>query len=52
MMRNGRVLIRLHTGALLDTKDRQFSGTLIGILGFTGLTLSGGVFESWFLVKN
>ena len=49
-MRPGRVLVRVHTSALIDSKRRQFSSTLIGILGFEGLTLSGGVFESWFLI--
>jgi hypothetical protein len=49
-MRPGRVLIRVHCGALFDAKGRQFSGTLTGILGVTGQVLSGGTFESWFLV--
>lgn len=51
VLRQGRVLIRVHCGALIDAKQRQFSGTLTGILGFTGLILPGGVFESWFLIK-
>ncbi len=51
MMRPGRVLIRIHCGALKDAKGRQFSGTLSPILGLTGLTLSGGTFESWFIVQ-
>lgn len=50
MMRPGRVLIRVHIGALIDAKKRQFSATLAPLLGFEGLVLSGGVFESWFLV--
>jgi hypothetical protein len=49
-MRPGRVLIRVHIGALLDTKKRQFSASLTALLGFDGLVLGGGVFESWFLV--
>ena len=51
MMRAGRVLIRVHCGALKDSKNRQFSATLTPILGVEGLVLSGGVFESWFLVE-
>ena len=51
MIRAGRVLIRVHCGALKDTKNRQFSATLSAVLGLEGLVLSGGVFESWFLVE-
>ncbi|MEO7086640.1 MAG: hypothetical protein ABI442_16180 [Gemmatimonadaceae bacterium] len=51
MMRAGRLLIRIHCGALKDQKGRQFSGTLFPMLGLTGLILSGGTFESWFIVQ-
>jgi hypothetical protein len=51
MMRPGRVLVRIHCGALKDGTGRQFSATLSAVLGVTGLILSGGVFESWFLVR-
>ncbi|HEY9228689.1 MAG TPA: hypothetical protein VIP11_18685, partial [Gemmatimonadaceae bacterium] len=51
-MRPGRLLIRAHVGTLIDAKKRQFSATLTPILGFEGLVLSGGVFESWFLIGS
>lgn len=51
ILRTGRVLIRIHCDVLIDAKQRQFSSTLTGILGTTGLILPGGVFESWFLIK-
>jgi len=50
-MRPGRLLVRVHCGPLIDGKQRQFSATLTGILGVTGLVLPGGVFESWFLIR-
>jgi hypothetical protein len=49
-IRPGRVLVRVHCGALEDQKGRQFSGTISGIVNIAGLILSGGVFESWFLI--
>jgi hypothetical protein len=49
-IRGGRLLVRLHCGALVDTKQRQFSATLTALLGVNGLVLPGGVFESWFLI--
>ncbi len=51
MLRPGRLLVRVHCGVLTDGKGRQFSATLSAALGVEGLTLSGGVFESWFLVR-
>lgn len=51
MMRPGRLLVRVHCGVLTDAKSRQFSATLSAALGLVGLVISGGVFESWFLVK-
>jgi hypothetical protein len=50
-LRPGRVLIRVHVGALIDAKRRQFSATLAPLLNFEGLVLSGGVFESWFFIR-
>ncbi len=49
-LRPGRVLVRVHCGALEDAKGRQFSATISGIVNIDGLILSGGVFESWFLI--
>jgi hypothetical protein len=43
-------LIRIHCGALKDAKGRQFSGSISGIVGIAGLVLSGGTFESWFII--
>lgn len=51
MMRPGRVLVRVHVGVLKDSKNRQFSATIAQLIGLNGLVLSGGVFESWFLVE-
>jgi hypothetical protein len=50
-MRPGRLLVRVHCGPLIDSKQRQFSSTLSVILGNTGLILPGGVFESWFFMR-
>jgi hypothetical protein len=50
-VRAGRLLVRVHCGVLIDTKQRQFSATLTAVLGVNGLVLSGGVFESWFFVR-
>ncbi|MEP7383810.1 MAG: hypothetical protein ABI910_19140, partial [Gemmatimonadota bacterium] len=46
----GRILIRLHCGALFDANKKQFSASMAPLLGTQGLILPGGVFESWFLV--
>jgi hypothetical protein len=48
---SGRVLIRIHCGALLDEKRRQLSGSLEAIIPANTIRLPGGVFESWFHVK-
>jgi hypothetical protein len=50
-LRPGRLLVRVHCGVLIDAKQRQFSSTLAAILGITGVTLPGGVFESWFFMR-
>lgn len=50
-IRPGRLLVRVHCGALVDAKQRQFSATLTAILGVNGLVLAGGVLESWFFVR-
>ena len=46
----GRIVIRLHCGALFDANKKQFSATLAPLLGLQGTILPGGVFESWFLI--
>ncbi len=46
----GRVLIRLHCGALFDANKKQFSASMAPLLGTQGLILPGGVFESWFII--
>lgn len=48
----GRLLIRLHTGALFDERGRAYSHTLDEIIGISGPRAPGGVFESWITVER
>ncbi len=48
----GRVLIRVHCGAIFDAGKRPFSSSLDAILSLDSLRLPGGVFESWVFVKS
>ena len=46
----GRLLIRLHTGVLLDKQRRAFSAALDALIGAPQPHLPGGVFEGWVMV--
>ncbi len=52
LVNGGRVLIRIHCGYLFDTKQRPFSAALDAVTGIASLHAPGGVFESWFFVKQ
>jgi hypothetical protein len=47
----GRVLVRIHCGYLIDNRGRPFSASVDALTGVESLTLPGGVFESWFLIR-
>ena len=47
----GRLLVRLHTGLLLDKDKRAFSAALDALLGAPQPHVAGGVFEGWVMVR-
>ncbi len=47
----GRLLLRLHTGVLLDKDRRAFSAALDALVGDKQPHLPGGVFEGWVMVQ-
>lgn len=52
MRGGGRLLIRLHCGAIRDTEGRAYSNSLEAVAGPKGPRVPGGVFESWLFVKG
>jgi hypothetical protein len=50
--RPGRLLFRLHCGALADVDKRFYSNTLAALFGIDAPRPPGGVFESWFFMQE
>ena len=48
----GRVLFRLHCGAIMDSDQRPYSNSLEQLIGSKGPRLPGGVLESWVFVRG
>ena len=48
----GRLLVRVHTGVLLDPKRRAFSAALDALTGSAQPHVPGGAFEGWFFVQQ
>jgi hypothetical protein len=46
----GRLLVRLHTGVLLDPQRRAFSAALDALTGSPQPHVPGGTFEGWMFV--
>ena len=51
MVNGGRLLVRLHTGVLLDKDRRAFSAALDALIGASQPHVPGGVFEGWVMVQ-
>jgi hypothetical protein len=47
----GRLLVRLHTGLLLDPKRRAFSAALDALTGSAQPHVPGGAFEGWMFIQ-
>ena len=47
----GRILIRIHCGAITDVENRPFSSSTDVLHGTSTPHAPGGVFESWFMVN-
>jgi len=47
----GRLLVRLHTGVLLDPGRRAFSAALDALIGSAQPHVPGGTFEGWMFVQ-
>jgi hypothetical protein len=50
--RGGRLLIRLHCGAITDRDSRPYSNTLERLIESKGPRVPGGVLESWVFVRG
>ena len=50
LVNGGRLLIRLHSGVLLDKDRRAFSAALDALIGAAQPHVPGGVFEGWVMV--
>jgi hypothetical protein len=50
--RPGRLLFRLHCGAIADVEKRFYSNTLAALFGMDAPRPPGGVFESWFFMQQ
>jgi hypothetical protein len=46
----GRVMLRVHCGHLVDDKERSFSSSVDALVGVKSPHLPAGVFEGWFFV--
>jgi hypothetical protein len=49
--RGGRLIVRVHTGALFDEQERIFSAALDAALGLRTPHAPGGVHETWMIVS-
>jgi hypothetical protein len=50
--RGGRLLVRLHCGAITDRDSRPYSNSLERLVGSKGPRVPGGVLESWVFVQG
>ncbi len=48
----GRVMLRVHCGHLVDDKGRSFSSSVDALVGVKSPHLPAGVFEGWFFVVS
>lgn len=52
MRTGGRLMLRLHCGALMAEDGRAYSASLQNVTGAKSLPVPGGVLESWFFVQE